>query len=500
VSLKARLSETPPGYTLSRGRVLGIYSGLSIALLLASIDQTVVSTVLPKIVADFGGLTEYSWTFVAYVLAATVTIPIYGKLGDSYGRRPLFLFAIGTFIASSALCGIATSMPELVVFRGMQGIGAGALWPLALATVGETVPLRERGKYNGLLGAGGVAGAIAGPLVGGFISDNTSWRWVFFMNIPLGALALVLTLATMPVTRLQRTKRPIDYTGAGVLGAATACLILGLEWGGQQYAWASPQVLGAFGACAVLAGILTVYERGVPEPILPYHLVRRGAVAACLLAGVLSSMAMYGVMSYVPLFVQAVIGSSATSAGAALMPLLLGDIVASFFNGQWISRTGRMRSNALLGAVVLTTGTILLWRMNTGTSSTFAALATFVAGLGLGLMNQIFTISVQNAVPRTEVGAATALTQSTRALGATFGVAIMGVIVNQHLPPHIGATLSSGGNVGHLSASLRLTLQHALQPAFLLAACAAALIFAVALWGVHDVALRRSVDEHPVLE
>jgi EmrB/QacA subfamily drug resistance transporter len=498
VSVRAWLAETPSGYALSRGRVLGIYSGLSIALLLASLDQTVVATVLPEVVTDLGGLTSYSWTFVAYLLTSTVTIPIYGKLGDAYGRRPLFLVAIGTFIISSALCGLATSMPELIVFRGLQGIGAGALWPLTLATVAETVPLRERGKYNALLGAGGVAGAVAGPLAGGFIADNASWRWVFFVNVPLGAVALALTLATMPAGRRQ-AKRAIDFTGAAVLAAATACLLLGLEWGGQQFAWRSAEVLGAFAACAALGCALFAIERRVAEPILPFRLVRQGTVAACLAAGLLSSMVMYGLLSYVPLFVQAVIGSSATSAGAALMPLLLGDVLASAVNGQWISRTGRMRPNALLGTLVLTAGTVLVWRMTLGTSSSTAALYMFVAGLGFGLMNQVFTMSVQNAVPRAEVGAATALTQSSRALGAVFGVAIMGAIVNQNLPARTGTGLLTGANVGHLSHSLRVTLQHALQPAFALTAVCAALLFLVTLRGVHDVVLRRSVDEQPLL-
>jgi EmrB/QacA subfamily drug resistance transporter len=498
MSLRARLAETPPGHALSRGRLLGVYSGLSIAMLLASLDQTVVATVMPKVVTDIGGLTVYSWTFVAYVLTSTVTIPIYGKLGDAYGRRPLFVFAIVTFIVSSALCGVATNMPELIVFRGLQGVGAGALWPLTLATIADNVPLRERGKYNAVLGTGFVAGAIAGPLVGGVIADTTSWRWVFFLNVPFGALALAMTLATMPAAR-PHGKPPVDYLGAAVLAAATTCLLLGLEWGGQQFPWRSPEVIGAIAACLVFGSWLVAIERRAAESILPFGLVRESTVAACLAAGLLSSMAMYGLITYVPLFVQIVIGSSATSAGAALMPLFLGDILASAVTGQWIARTGRMRPGAVLGALVLTVGTVLLWRMSAGTSATTAALYTLVAGIGFGLMNQVFTISVQNAVPRAEVGTATALTQSSRSLGAAFGVAIMGVVVNQNLPLHAGKQLLAGEHVGTLARSSRLTLEHALQPAFALTAVCAALLFVVAFRGVHDVALRRSVDEQPLL-
>jgi EmrB/QacA subfamily drug resistance transporter len=499
VNLRARLAEVPPGYGLPRGRVLAVYGGLSIALLLASIDQTIVSTVLPQIVADIGGLDQYSWTFTAYVLTATVTIPIYGKLGDLYGRRPLFVIAIAIFVASSLLCGLAQDMPELIVFRGLQGVGAGALFPLALATVGEIVPIRERGRYQGLLGAGYATGAILGPLVGGLIADNASWRWVFLINVPLGLVAVALVLVTLPTGR-PGVDHSIDYLGAALLAAATGSLLLALEWGGRQFPWSSGEVEGALLASVILTALFVAVERRASEPILPFHLIGRGTVGACLIAIALASMAMFGIMSYAPLFVQTVIGASATSSGAVLMPLLLGDILASFITGQWISRSGRMRPNALVGPLVLTAGSILLWRMTLGTSTAHAAFDMLVAGLGIGLMMQVFTISVQNAVPRADIGAATALTQTSRAFGATLGVAVMGVIVNQRLPAAFGNRLGATTGVEHLSRPLRVSLEHALQPVFLLAACAAALLFVVVLVGVHDVNLRRSVDEHPVFD
>jgi EmrB/QacA subfamily drug resistance transporter len=480
--------------------VLAIYGGLSIALMLASVDQTIVSTVLPEIVADIGGIGQYSWTFTAYLLTSTVTIPLYGKLGDVYGRRPLFVFAIVTFIVSSVLCGLSQTMPELIVSRGLQGIGAGALFPLALATVGEIVPIRERGRYQGLLGAGYAGGAILGPLAGGFIADNASWRWVFLINIPLGLVSLVLVLVTLPTGGRRRHDRPIDYTGALLLAGATVCLLLALEWGGQRFGWGSPEVLVAFAGFAVCSALLVAVERGAAEPILPFHLVREGTVAACLLAIALAAMAMYGVMAYAPLFVTAVLGASATSAGAALLPLLIGDILASFITGQWIARSGRLRPNALTGPLVLVTGSLLLWRMSIDTSYAGAALDMLVAGLGIGLMMQVFTMSIQNAVARAEIGAATALGQSARAFGATLGVAVMGLIVNQHLPPHIAASITTGQSVDHLGYAVRVNLEHALHPAFLFAAGAAALLFFVVLWGVHDVPLRRSVEEGPAVD
>jgi EmrB/QacA subfamily drug resistance transporter len=499
VGLRARLSQTAPGYSLPKGRVLAIYGGLSIALLLSAIDQTIVSTVLPEIVSDIGGIDQYSWTFTAYLLAATVTIPLYGKLGDVYGRRPLFVFAIVTFIVSSVLCGVSRTMPELIVSRGLQGVGAGALFPLALATVGEIVPIRERGRYQGLLGAGFAGGAILGPLVGGFIVDNTSWRWVFLINVPLGVISLALVLVTLPAAH-RRVDRSIDYLGAALLAAATASLLLGLEWGGQGVGWGSLQVLAAFGGFAALAAALAVVELRATEPILPFQLVRTGTVAASLVAIALAAMAMYGVMSYAPLFVTVVIGASATSSGAVLIPFLLGDIGASFLTGQWIARSGRMRPNALVGPLVLALGALLLWRMTMATTSGRAALDMLVAGVGIGLMMQVFTMSVQNAVARADIGAATALGQTSRAFGATLGVAVMGVIVNRHLTPNIEATFTNGAGVGHVSQAVRANLQAALHPAFLFAAGAAGLLFVVVLFGVHDVPLRRSVDEQPVID
>src|SRR5262252_1035070 len=231
------------------GRILAIYSGLMVTLLLAALDQTIVATALPRIVGDLGGLSQYSWVFTAYVLATTVTVPLYGKLGDVYGRRPLFLVAISLFLVGSALCGLAQSMPQLVVFRAVQGLGAGGLLPLSIAVVGSIVPPRDRGRYQGLIGAVFAAASIIGPAVGGFIVDHTTWRWVFYVNLPVGGLALIVILVTMP-RRAYRQDHSIDWLGAGILAAGTTALLLGLVWGGNEYPWASPEVLVALGAAA----------------------------------------------------------------------------------------------------------------------------------------------------------------------------------------------------------------------------------------------------------
>ena len=498
MSLRARLARVPPGYHFSIGRVLAIYSGLMVTLLLAALDQTIVSTALPRIVSELGGLSQYSWVFTAYMLATTVTVPLYGKLGDVYGRRPLFLVAISIFLVGSALCGLAQNMPELVFFRAVQGLGAGGLFPLAIATVGAIVPVRDRGRYQGLIGAVFAAASIIGPLVGGFIVDNTTWRWVFYVNLPIGGVAMLVILATMP-KRAARHEHSIDWLGAGVLAAATTALLLGLVWGGRQYSWLSPEVLGSLAAAVLLALAFWAIERRVPETILPFDLIRRKTIAASLISIGLVGMAMFGTISYVPLFVQGVIGTSATSSGIVLTPLMLGAVTASLISGQWISRSGRLRPNALVGPIVLTAGMLLLWRMDVHTSNGEAARNMVVAGIGLGLMMQVFVLSVQNAVARAVIGSATALTQFARCIGGTLGVTIMGVIVNQGLPRGVrDGTESLGAH--RLPEPLRIALASALHPAFLAAACVSALVFFIVWFGIEDVPLRRSLEDHPVSE
>ncbi len=490
MSLRARLARKPPGYRFTIGRILAIYAGLMVTLLLAALDQTIVATALPRIVSDLGGLTQYSWVFTAYMLATTVTVPLYGKLGDIYGRRRLFLVAISIFLLGSALCGAAQGMTQLVVFRAIQGLGAGGLFPLALATVGNIVPPRDRGRYQGLIGAVFAAASIIGPAIGGFIVDNASWRWIFYVNLPVGGLALVVVALTMP-KRTERRAHSLDLGGAGLLAAGTTALLLGLVWGGRDYPWLSGNVLGALGAAAVLLASFGLWERRVAEPILPFEILRDRSVAASIACVGLVGMAMFGTISFVPLFVQGVIGTSATSTAIVLTPFMLGAVTTSIVSGQFVSRTGRYRQNALIGPLILVVGMLLLWQMSTSTTNGEAARNMVIAGIGLGAMMQIFVLVVQNAVPRASMGAATALTQFSRSIGATLGVTIMGVIVNQGLPDD-----ARGHTVVHrLPPSLREQLAAAITPAFLAAACVAALVWVIAAVGIEHVPLRRSFDE-----
>jgi EmrB/QacA subfamily drug resistance transporter len=492
-SLRQRLERTPPGYPFSIGRVLAIYSGLMVTLLLAALDQTIVATALPKVVSELGGITQYSWVFTAYMLGSTVTVPLYGRLGDVHGRKPLFIIAITIFLIGSALCGLSQNMVELVVFRGVQGVGAGGLFPLTLAMVGMIVPPRDRGRYQGLIGSVFAAASIIGPLVGGFIVDNFSWRWIFYVNLPVGGVALVVILLTMPRRRTKQ-EHSIDWLGAGVLALGTTALLLGLVWGGRDYPWVSGQVLGALAASAVLLAFFAFIERTVPEPILPFDLLRNQTVASSVACMALVGAAMFGTISFVPLFVQGVIGTSATSSGIVLTPLLLGAVTTSFISGQIVSRTGRYRPNTLFGPIVLGIGLLLLGRMGVGTTNAEAARNMVIAGIGLGSMMQIFVLSVQNSVPRRAMGSATALTQFSRSIGATLGVTLMGVIINQRLPAQVQAT---GTVIHRLPPAGRVALASALHPAFLAAAGLCAVTFVISLLWVREQPLRRGVEDEP---
>jgi EmrB/QacA subfamily drug resistance transporter len=492
--LRARLARKPPGYRLTIGRVLAIYGAIMVALLLAALDQTIVATALPAIVDDLGGLTSYSWVITAYILAMTVTVPLYGKLGDIYGRRLLYLFAISIFLVGSALCGLAQSLMQLIAFRVVQGVGAGGLFALAHATIGVIIPPRERGRYQGLLGSTFIFGSIIGPALGGVLVDQASWRWAFYVNLPVGAIALAVIAIAIP-KRLQRRDHYLDIPGAALLAAGTAALLLGLVWG-RDYGWSSARILGLFAAAGALLTVFAFVERRAPEPILPFDLLRRTTVATGVVAIGLSAMAMVGTIAFVPLFVQGVIGTSATASGVVLTPFMVGAVTASAISGQWISHSGRYRPNALAGPVVLGTGLILLSRMDTGTTNTEAAGYMVVAGVGLGLMMQVFVVAVQNVVPLRAMGSATALTQFSRSIGATLGVTLMGVVVNHGLPS--GTDIESQA-VRRLPPNLREALAEAMQPAFVAAAGLCVIVLLVVYFGLREVPLRKGLEEEPAV-
>ena len=494
MTLRERLAATPPGYRHTLGRVLAIYGALMVTLFFAALDQTIIVTALPRIVADLGGLTSYSWIVTAYMLALTVTVPLYGKLVDVHGARGPFLGAIVLFLVGSALCGAAQTMPELVAFRAVQGIGAGGLVPLALSTIGGLVPPRERGRYQGLIGATFAAAAIGGPPLGGVIVDTIGWRWIFFVNLPLAALALVAIWVAMP-RETRRHERSIDWLGAAVLGAATAALLLGLVWGGHEYAWSSAPVVCAFAGAAVLIAAFALLERRVPETILPFSLLRGRGVAVGTAALLLIGMTILGTVVYVPLFVQGVLGRSATSSGVIVVPFMLAAVCASVASGWWVSRSGRYKAVAVAGLAVLGVGLLLVWRMDEATHAGEVARNAVVAGVGLGLAMQVLIVAVQNTVPLSTMGSATGLVHFARSIGGTLGVTIMGAIAARDLPR--GADVH-GSLPKHLPAVVRHDLAVAIQPAFLFAACVCLAALLLVALGLGEEPLRRSVEEQPV--
>ena len=492
--IRERLAATPEGYRYSLGRVLAVYGALMVTLFFAALDQTIVVTALPRIVADIGGLTSYSWIVTAYMLALTVTVPLYGKLVDVYGARRPFLGAVALFLIGSGLCALAQTMTQLVAFRVLQGLGAGGLVPIALSTVGGLVPPRDRGRYQGLIGATFAAAAIAGPPLGGVIADNTSWRWIFIVNLPLGVIAFCAIAVAMPQEATRR-EHSIDWLGAGALAAGTGSLLLALVWGGHEYAWSSPEVVGAFVGAGVLLAAFAWIERRVPETILPFEILRGRTAAVGTAALFLIGMTILGTVVYVPLFVQGVLDRSATSSGVIVIPFMLAAVIASVTSGWWVSRSGRYKVVAVVGLAVLATGLALVWRMDEATGGGEVARNAVVAGLGLGLAMQVLIVAVQNTVPLSTMGSATALVHFSRSIGGTLGVTVMGVIAARELPR--GADVR-GPIPEHLPLFVRRELAEAIRPAFLFAACVCLAALALVAIGLREEPLRRSLEEEPV--
>jgi len=485
---RERLAATPNGYQHSVGRVLAIYSALMAIMFLASLDQTIVATALPNIVGDIGGIRSYSWVFGSYLLFQTISVPIYGKLGDVHGRRRMLLGAMSIFVLGSALCGFAQDMSELIVFRAVQGVGAGGLIPLIHASIGELIPSRERGRYQGLMSAAFGAASILGPAVGGLVVDHTTWRWIFFINLPAGVFALFIAFVTLPRTE-RADESSIDYLGGGLLAAATGLLLVGLTLGGATYPWLSGHVLALLTGAAVAFGWFVVQERRVLEPILPFALLRISTVTAGVVSIGIAASCMFAAIAFVPLFAQRILGVSAVSSGVVLTPLMLGAVLTSIVSGWWISHAGRYRANLLMGPIVLGLGMVLLARMGTTTSEGEAARNMFIAGAGIGLMMSVFITAVQNVVPLREIGSATAFLQFSRLLGATLGVTIFGAIVNHELPGGSGALEAADG----ITPVARERLAAAMSPAFACAACACLVMWLIVFFGVKAHPLRQSI-------
>jgi EmrB/QacA subfamily drug resistance transporter len=427
-----------------------IISALMLVMLLAALDQTIVSTALPRIASDLHGLNKISWVATAYLLTSAITTPLYGKISDLFGRKKIFQTAIVIFLIGSMLCGISQTMNELVVARALQGIGAGGLMSLVMAIVGDIIPPRQRGRYMGYFGAVFGVASVAGPLLGGFLTDSLSWRWVFFVNMPIGILALiaVATRLHLPVHKLQHK---IDYLGAALLSAGTISLLLATVWGGITYPWGSTQVLSLIAGGIILIGLFIAQERRASEPIIPLHLFRNDIFRVSSLLSLLSGIAMFAAILYIPLYQQAVRGYSPTQSGLLMLPLVLGLLLASITSGRLTSKLGRYKIFPIIGTAILSLGLWLFSHITLTTSEWLVGVWMLVVGAGLGSFMQIMTVAIQNAVPQKELGTATSVVTFFRSLGGSFGGAIFGTILISRFSKHLEETLGSNAANAHVN-------------------------------------------------
>jgi len=499
----AQPESAEPGMSggLTHRQILIIFSGLMLGMLLSSLDQTIVATALPTIVGDLGGLEHISWVITAYLLASTVSTPLYGKLGDLYGRKRLFQIAIVIFLVGSILSGIAQSMTELILSRALQGVGGGGLMVLAQAIIADVVSPRERGKYQGYTGAVFGASSVLGPLLGGFFTDNLTWRWVFYINLPLGILALFVTSAVLPKSPRRGSVR-IDYVGSALLTAIISDVVLITTWGGSQYAWGSlviaAMILGGF----ALTVLFILVEHRSAEPVLPLRLFKDSVFTISSVVGFLVGVAMFAAISFLPLFLQVANGASATSSGLLLVPLMIGLLSASIISGMRITQTGRYRVYPIAGTAIAAVGLFLLSTMDEHTSFVIESVYMAVLGVGVGLVMQVLVIATQNAVAITDLGVATSSVSFFRSVGGSIGVAIFGTLFNSRLDDALPAKVKEQVHAlnitpesisklpPELHADYVAAFAHALAGVFLFAVPAILLGF-VLTWLLKELPLRR---------
>lgn len=488
-------------------QVMMVFLGLMLALMLAALDSTIVSTALPTIVGELGGLDRLSWVVTAYLLAQTIVTPVYGKLGDLYGRKVVLQVAILIFLAGSILCGVSQSMAQLILFRFLQGLGGGGLMVTTQATVGDVVTPRERGKYQGIFGAVFGVASVIGPLIGGYFTRHWTWRWIFYINLPIGLFALVVLAVTLP-SRSLKVRHAIDYLGSILFATFLCCIILLSDLGGTEYPWTSPVILGLAGV--ILASLVSflIVERTAVEPVLPLRLFLNRSFCICSILGMVVGFSLWGSVTYLPVYLQVVRGASPITSGMQLLPLMGGVLTMSVVSGQVISRTGRYKFFPILGMAMMTSGIALISQMPDDTSVLVNSLYFLWVGLGLGMVMQVLVIAIQNAVDYRDLGVATSGAILFRLMGGSVGTAILGTIFTSQLHGHLNRLLppevAASSEIARISPSTLQTLPEvtreiyvqafadAFSTVFVVGACVAGCGFLLA-WLLPEKPLRMTI-------
>jgi EmrB/QacA subfamily drug resistance transporter len=499
---------------LSHRQILIVLFGLMAGVLLAALDQSIVGTALPRIVSELGGLDKLAWVVTAYLLTATAATPLWGKISDLYGRRPVFQAAIAIFLVGSALCGLSQSLPQLIAFRALQGIGGGGLMAIALSIIGDIIPPRDRGRYQGYFGAVFGVSSVAGPLLGGWFTEGPGWRWIFYINLPVGIAALVITSLALNMPVVRREHR-IDYLGAAVIVAGVSALLLYLDWAGKTFGWFAPGSLALLTTAALMIVLFVLVERRAAEPIIPLRLFQNPVFRVGNLYGFLAGVAMFGAVIFLPFYFQTVMGMSPTESGLAMLPMVLGILTTSIFSGRLITRTGRYKIYPIIGAAVLIVALLLFSRLRVDTPYWQVTLIQLAFGAGLGCTMQTIVTAVQNAVEFRDMGAATSSTTFFRQMGGTIGAAVFGAVLSNRLVVHLieqlgslAATTESGvaidtNNIQAIQAlpeAIKLPVltafTQALDEVFLVGVPVVALALVVALF-LEEIPLRTGTRRQP---